>query len=226
MNLETGKVSPQYHLVFNDTFSTVYSDGQFDLEVWDSLVCSNLDLHIDAMPTKLDDPTIIFPFSSSKENGGGSTDNNNNNNNDDNNDDNNSNNDDDDTTVPLPTIPLPSLPTRDIPVPLPPIPLPSQAKGVDCPLPSLPPRSKRVPLPSPPLPSKVDSFLLLTSLPSENKVVIPTPSLPKRDEDDVDNDNNNNNNMDDANNVCQSKQPKKPIMRLKGRKRKEIPTKN
>ena len=27
LNLETDKVSPQYRLVFNDTFLTVYSDG-------------------------------------------------------------------------------------------------------------------------------------------------------------------------------------------------------
>ena len=68
LNLETNKVFPQYHLVFDDTFSTVYSNGQFDPDVWDSLVHSNLDLHIDATSTKLDDPTINFPFSSSKEN--------------------------------------------------------------------------------------------------------------------------------------------------------------
>jgi hypothetical protein len=48
LNLETGKISPQYHLVFDDTFSTVYSDGQFDADVWNSLVTSNLELHDDA----------------------------------------------------------------------------------------------------------------------------------------------------------------------------------
>jgi hypothetical protein len=47
LNLETGKNSPQYHLVFDDTFSTVYSDGAFDADVWNSLVTSNLELHDD-----------------------------------------------------------------------------------------------------------------------------------------------------------------------------------
>jgi hypothetical protein len=45
---ETGHISPQYHLVFDDTFSTVYSDGQFDADVWNSLVTSNLEKHSDA----------------------------------------------------------------------------------------------------------------------------------------------------------------------------------
>ena len=45
---ETGHISPQYHLVFDDTFSTVYSDGQFDADVWSSLVSSNLERHSDA----------------------------------------------------------------------------------------------------------------------------------------------------------------------------------
>jgi hypothetical protein len=51
LNLETGKISPQYHLVFDDTFSTVYSDGQFNADVWNSLVTSNLKLHHDAPST-------------------------------------------------------------------------------------------------------------------------------------------------------------------------------
>ena len=64
----------------------VYSDSQFDPDVWDSLVHSNLDLHIAATFTTLDGPTIIFPFTSSEENGGGSiNDNSNDNNIDDNN---------------------------------------------------------------------------------------------------------------------------------------------
>ena len=124
----------------------VYSDSQFDPDVWDSLVHSNLDLHIAATFTTLDGPTIIFPFTSSEENGGGSINDNSNDNNidDNNNDDNNSNNDNDDddndAIVLLPTIPLPSLSTQGVPVPLPTIPLPSlpfQTKGVDRPLPSL-----------------------------------------------------------------------------------------
>jgi hypothetical protein len=65
LNLETGKISPQYHLVFDDTFSTVYSDGAFDADVWNSLVTSNLELHDDApsvVPSSFD-----FIDSNSKE---------------------------------------------------------------------------------------------------------------------------------------------------------------
>jgi hypothetical protein len=51
LNLETGNISPQNHLVFDDTFSTVYSDGAFDADVWNSLVVSNLELHNDAPST-------------------------------------------------------------------------------------------------------------------------------------------------------------------------------
>ena len=136
MNLETGKVSPQYHIIFDNTFSTVYSDGKFDPDVWESFGCLNLDLHVDATSTIPGDPTIIFPFSSSKEKGGGGIADNNSNN------DNSTDNDDDnDATVLLPMIPLPSLPTRGVPASLPAIPIPSlssQAKGDALPLPSLP----------------------------------------------------------------------------------------
>ena len=42
LNLETGKFSPQYHLIiFNDDFSTIHSNGQFDQDVWHSLITSN-----------------------------------------------------------------------------------------------------------------------------------------------------------------------------------------
>jgi hypothetical protein len=51
LNLDTGKISPQDHLVFNDTFSTVYSNGAFNVDVWNSLVTSNLELHDDVLPT-------------------------------------------------------------------------------------------------------------------------------------------------------------------------------
>ena len=46
-NPNTGHISPHYHLVFDDLFSTVHSDGKFDADVWTSLVSSNLDRHID-----------------------------------------------------------------------------------------------------------------------------------------------------------------------------------
>jgi len=45
LNLETGKISPHYHVVFDDTFSTVFSDGKFTDDVWNSLLLSNHDRH-------------------------------------------------------------------------------------------------------------------------------------------------------------------------------------
>ena len=38
LNPETGVISPQYHCVFDDIFSTVWSDGQFDPIIWDYLI--------------------------------------------------------------------------------------------------------------------------------------------------------------------------------------------
>ena len=48
LNPNTGHVSPQYHLVFDYNFSTVYSDSKFDADVWSSLVNSNLEQYVDA----------------------------------------------------------------------------------------------------------------------------------------------------------------------------------
>ena len=45
LNPETGVISPQYHCVFDDTFSTVWSDGQFDPIIWDYLI-QQVDHHI------------------------------------------------------------------------------------------------------------------------------------------------------------------------------------
>ena len=62
LNPRTGKISPQYHVVFDDTFSTVFSDGQFTDEVWNSLVLSNHDRHpntdfaIDIVPFEENEP--------------------------------------------------------------------------------------------------------------------------------------------------------------------------
>ena len=70
LNLETGKVSPHFHLIFNDSFSTVYSDGQFYPDVWNSLVQPNLELYIDTMSSIIDNPTIISPFFLQKKRGG------------------------------------------------------------------------------------------------------------------------------------------------------------
>ena len=38
LNPESGVISPQYHCVFDDSFSTVFSDGQFDQSLWEGLV--------------------------------------------------------------------------------------------------------------------------------------------------------------------------------------------
>jgi hypothetical protein len=70
LNLETGNISPQYHLVFDDSFSTVYSDGQFNADVWNSLVTSNLELHDDAATA----PSFPSEFIDSSNSQGGNTD--------------------------------------------------------------------------------------------------------------------------------------------------------
>ena len=48
LNPNTGHISPQYHRVFDDNFSTVYSDGEFNADIWSSLVNSNLEQLVDA----------------------------------------------------------------------------------------------------------------------------------------------------------------------------------
>ena len=57
LNPSTGKISPQYHVVFDDTFSTVFSDGKFTEDVWNSLVLSNHDRH-----PNTDSAIDIVPF--------------------------------------------------------------------------------------------------------------------------------------------------------------------
>jgi hypothetical protein len=37
-NLQTGSITPQYHLVFNDFFKTVFLDGKQEPDVWSDLV--------------------------------------------------------------------------------------------------------------------------------------------------------------------------------------------
>jgi hypothetical protein len=44
LNPATGDISPQYHVLFDDHFSTVFSNGDFDPSVWESLVISNKEL--------------------------------------------------------------------------------------------------------------------------------------------------------------------------------------
>ena len=59
LNPSTGKVSPQYHVVFDDHFATVASNGQFDIDVWHSLVSSNQELHLSVETTS--DGIIVIP---------------------------------------------------------------------------------------------------------------------------------------------------------------------
>jgi hypothetical protein len=59
LNLETGRVTPQYHVVFDDSFSTVFSNGAFNDDVWNSLVTSNVERHPDA-----DTASDAVPFTS------------------------------------------------------------------------------------------------------------------------------------------------------------------
>jgi len=59
LNPATGVISPQYHVVFDDHFSTVFSDGQFDPSIWESLVQSNRELHQTVIQTT--DGTLIIP---------------------------------------------------------------------------------------------------------------------------------------------------------------------
>ena len=44
LTLKLGVISPQYHCVFDDTFSTVWSDGLFDQNLWENLV-QTIDRH-------------------------------------------------------------------------------------------------------------------------------------------------------------------------------------
>ena len=57
LNPDTGHVSPQYHVIFDDTFATVFSDGAFTDNVWNSLLVSNIERHPDA-----DSAADIIPF--------------------------------------------------------------------------------------------------------------------------------------------------------------------
>lgn len=57
LNPDTGHISPQYHVIFDDTFATVFSDGAFTDNVWNSLLVSNIERHPDA-----DSAADIIPF--------------------------------------------------------------------------------------------------------------------------------------------------------------------
>ena len=45
LNPKTGVISPQYHCVFDEIFSTVWSNGQFDPVIWEYLV-QQVDRHL------------------------------------------------------------------------------------------------------------------------------------------------------------------------------------
>ena len=59
LNPATGNISPQYHVLFDDHFSTVFSNGDFDPTVWESLVISNKELETTFIQAT--DGTIIEP---------------------------------------------------------------------------------------------------------------------------------------------------------------------
>ena len=59
LNPSTGDISPQYHVLFDDHFSTVFSNGNFDPTVWESLVVSNKELETTFIQAT--DGTIIEP---------------------------------------------------------------------------------------------------------------------------------------------------------------------
>ena len=59
LNPSTGDISPQYHVLFDDHFSTVFSNGNFDPTVWESLVVSNKELEVTIIQAT--DGTIIEP---------------------------------------------------------------------------------------------------------------------------------------------------------------------
>jgi hypothetical protein len=62
LNPETGAISPQYHCIFDDTFSTVWSDGVFDYNVWECLV-KTVDRHHSIEPNSEGEVTLPPDFS-------------------------------------------------------------------------------------------------------------------------------------------------------------------
>ena len=64
LNPETGVISPQYHCVFDDTFSTVWSNVQFDPAIWECLV-QQVDRHFTVEPDangQVSLPNDFIPF--------------------------------------------------------------------------------------------------------------------------------------------------------------------
>ena len=68
LNPATGSITPQYHLVFDDTFSTVFSDGQFDDATWTNLLDHGHELHATIQSDSTETihiPPNCVPFDSS-----------------------------------------------------------------------------------------------------------------------------------------------------------------
>ena len=61
LNPTTGKISLQYHLIYDDHSSTAYSDCTFDINVWDSIVASYPEYHIDCPEVFDATPTVPLP---------------------------------------------------------------------------------------------------------------------------------------------------------------------
>ena len=59
LNLLTGSISPQYHVVFDDTFSTMMSSTATDPEVWIRLVTSR-NSRIQVILYQEDDPELDY----------------------------------------------------------------------------------------------------------------------------------------------------------------------
>ena len=52
-NLRTGRLSPQYHLVFDDFFETVHSHSMTPPPVWEEI------LHFNSFANDFDDPSYV-----------------------------------------------------------------------------------------------------------------------------------------------------------------------
>ena len=58
LNPSTGSITPQYHLVFDDSFSTVFSNGQFDEAAWLNLLHHGHELHPTIQPDSTGNITL------------------------------------------------------------------------------------------------------------------------------------------------------------------------
>lgn len=62
--LDTGNILPQYHVVFDNTFSAIFSGGTFTKRVWDSFLVGNIDWHdnTDTAPDSIPWVTALTDF--------------------------------------------------------------------------------------------------------------------------------------------------------------------